>query len=589
MPSSSNTLEIQQLLAGEKEPLQQLLTSQFSSPCGNKTAISSEQLFALLAGLSNAEQTLASQVVKQLNDEQGLNDFDFALLTFVDHLFRLHGKNNQLDEQINQCLQKLKPQVAVQLLRQPDWLSDQEQPLQAAIALIQCSCSGWEAGQGRITERFLEQLNEQLDELCQAHDSSAQQHGLEQLQATFDKDLARRKKLQQRICETEQGALKARYARQVAAKTLNQRMAGKQLPANIVDFLKQHWLESLRLQVLKHGEQSSVWQQLLALTKQLIDSFQPMPEDDKQAHFKAIADLPEQLSEFTISINHQEDILATQLAMIEEQHLLMLRGENLNYADFELIDNSNPLLANQVHISKGLLKQIDSLKTGQWFIDKDQPPPRQRIQLIDKLNGEQQLLFSNFSGAKAASYNFEEFAYRLSSRTVQPCPGDHSLGSSARQLFDSLLKLHNHQQQKRAQQQQQDREVAQQKALAEAADLAAAEQQQQQAKQQRAELAAQQQAAQQQKGRKAFGRIMVGSLLHFTIAGRPPETLKLAVKLQSTGRHVFTDNSGIKRLDISSEQLLELLIKGQAVILRSGDQFEDSLQKVVDGIRNRKG
>jgi len=596
--SSFEPMAMEQLLAGNADSLRQLLSSRFPAPETYQSLLTTDQLIEQLSALPACKEThLIEALAESLPPEQGINASDYAVLYFVDLLFARHAQDNQLADSINHCIKPLHALVAIEMLNDASWLWDSQQPLQRYLQMIQKNCQGWDNQQGTSGERFLAKLSDSIAQLQQSFNHDAQQSSLVALQTFFDQENNKRKRLQKRICESEQATFKARHAQQLATKILNRKMAGKKLPQPIVSFLQQYWLETLRLQLLKLGEASSQWNELLDVTDLLIGSFQPGTDYD-QLRYEAIETLPKRLQKTAISINQQPDLLQDQLAKIEAEHLIFLKGQTPTYCEFDLVENTHPLHSNQIHTSRGLLKQIDHLQPGQWFIDFNETEQTQRVQLIQKLESEQQLLFGFFAGAKTLHYNYEEFAYRLTSQHTFILQSDQSISNTAKKLLESLLKLHNQQQEKQAKEdkeQARQRELAQEKARTEAKALAEQERQRLEQEQRVAEEAAQQQLKEQQQrdaekvrlGTEQFKRMNVGALIDFKLdAGN--QTLKLAVKLKSTGRHIFTDKAGIKKLDLSQDELLAMFINQQACIVQLGEEFENSLSKIVDGIRNNK-
>lgn len=596
--SSFEPMAMEQLLAGKVGSLRQLLSSRFPAPETHQNILTTDQLIECLSTSPVCnEKPLIEALVDILAPQQGIETSDYAVLCFVDLLFSRHAQDNQLAESINHCIKPLHTLVAVEILKDANWLWDNQQPLQRYLEAIQQNCQGWDNQQGTAGERFLAKLSGSIAELQQNLDHEAQHSSLASLQSFFDQEKSKRERLQKRICESELAVIKARHAQQLATKILNRKMAGKKLPQSIVNFLQQHWLETLRLQLLKVGESSNQWNELLEITELVINSFQPGAEYD-QVRYEAIETLPKRLQKTAISINQQPNLLQDQLTKIEAEHLFFLKGQTPSYCEFDLIENTHPLHSNQIHTSKGLLQQIQSLQPGQWFIDFNEEEQTQRVQLIQKLESEQQLLFGFFAGAKTLHYNYEEFAYRLTSQHTFILHNNQSIGNTAEKLLESLLKLHNQQQEKQAkeaEEQAQKRELAQEKARAEAKALAEQEQLQLKQEQRAAAEAAQQQLKEQKLrdaekarlGTEQFQRINVGALIEFSHSS-DNQTLKLAVKLKSTGRHIFTDKAGIKKLDLSQDELLAIFIQQQARIVRLGEEFENSLSKIVDGIRNNK-
>ncbi len=89
--------------------------------------------------------------------------------------------------------------------------------------------------------------------------------------------------------------------------------------------------------------------------------------------------------------------------------------------------------------------------------------------------------------------------------------------------------------------------------------------------------------------RRALSLLAVGDWLELRDELGGSQRLKLAVKLPSSGRLLLVDREGIKRADLTGDELTEQLATGAATILASAPRFEDTLARVVDGLRRDRG
>jgi hypothetical protein len=384
----------------------------------------------------------------------------------------------------------------------------------------------------------------------------------------------------------------------------------------VAAFLLGEWYQELQWYLLQFSDKSLQWEQCAALTAKLVASLQP-PDDDADARQALYAIIPEvgpQLRELLSARAHDQQQLEQQVALIEQQHLLLLRGKTPIYAPFDLIANNDPWLSSSTTISSDLLARVDELTPGQWFLQRD-PPLENHIKLVLKMDDTMQLLFVNRLGVKALQQSFEEFAYLLATSTVTALPGAPIAAQLLRQLLQQLIRHHAEQHRVREEALAQARQrtdaearrrveakakaIAEAKALAEAEAIAqanAAAQAQEAAQQARQqELARRQEALQQQQrgdsdqrlraARQQAALLAIGSWVELHDELGQSQRLKLAVKLPSTGKLIFVDREGIRRAEMVNDQFAARLLDGSASILSQGPQFEDTLAKVVGGMR----
>ncbi len=547
----------------------------------------------------DSDQSLTTKLNAQLDSSEVLSAESFAILKFIDQLFDNYLANNKLHSSIKTLLLPFRKHCALSLLhRRWPWL-DEHNPMQH-LDLLAVNVAGWQPELGRAAERFLEGLKPLVIALASSADETQMKHCRVQLETFFEKEQQRIKKLEQRLRDAEVGALHAKHAQQLSARTLNQQMAGKKLPASISAFLQGPWRESMRLIILSKGKASQDWRRILRLTETLIWSFQPIDADDdeKRQHvYQSISEISEEFHEVAVGLHHTGR-LDEQLAVIEKEHLNILRGKSLEYAPFQLIENTDPLVNAQVSVSSGLIKQVSNLSEGQWFVLQSEESAI-RIKLAVKIDQAQQLLLTNFLGIKVKQYSYEEFAYMLSSKIVRPIPPRDALRVTGEKMLATLIER-NQEQKERAiseraieeeilRQQAIAREEARKKALKEAeavkaAKLATKKQEEQQ------QAAEQQQLLKQQK-EKDIERLMAALKPGGKVAFRSQEDYeqhRLAAILQTTGEYVFVNREGIKKHVVSKEQLIEMLLNDSAKILDQGTDFDSTLEQVVNSLRARK-
>lgn len=505
-----------------------------------------------------------------------------------------------------------------------DQISDATHPCWALLDTLHALTVGYQPELGRAAERALDELAAMLDATLKATDWQPAATAAAQIQAA---EHLRLQRIEQRLIETAQGQWRSQRARQQAAQLLNRCMAGKKIAADIVDWLQGEWFGELQWCLLQHGDSGSAWQRFGEVTLALVASLQPPGEEPgaRQTLYAQIPQVTANLRELLAERAPSTAALDATLERIEQQHLIVLRGRQPETSAFQLIATDNLWFA-EISLSRELLARVDALAAGQWFVLREEPD--RRVKLILKQDEAGQLLFVNQLGIKALQISTEEFAYRLASDMALPLP-HHSTG---RQALARVLREAAAQEQIRVQtaaqtraeaeaeqQRQHDalqrqREVVRQRVEAEAREraqarakaaaearalaaeeaarieLAAAEAQQAR----ELEIARRQQAQAQQTGdngqrqrvaRQQATMLAIGHWIELHDEKGQLQRLKLAVKLPTSGKMIFVDREGVRCADLTRDQLIASLLDGSAHIREQGPQFEDTLARVVNGLR----
>lgn len=567
------------LLAGDSDELSLLLQQSFPRKHKSKlNPLDSALLVAILKQHSSG--SLIDTVKAQLKEKQTLSDKDFSTLHFVDQLFHLYRSSNHLHEHISDLIDQLRPIIAIPLIQQDGFILDSKHSAQQCISIIQHHTLGWQPEEGRAAERYIKSLQEQVKEISEAKDAGALLKARRSIQQFFEKDLKRIEKIEQRLRDTELGRMRSLFAHQTATLELNKRMSGHELPEGVIQFLHSSWLDSLKLAVITYSQDSDDWQHMLTLTERLIASF-----EQTRDNAEILADIPEitaELKTHTLSLIHSDHNLKTQLSIIAAEHFKIMQGDVLEYKPFRLLEEDNPLTSSQAQVSRSLIKEVEKLKTGQWFFLHKVNQQPQRIRLSMKSEANSQLLFINQLGLKVEVISFENFAYKLSSRIalpIEPATNFHQF------TLGFIGKLFTRQQEKQDQKRQakenakrdalkkdEERIEARAKAIAEATLIAEAEADKRQ-------LANQSEASQ----------LTIGSWIEFDNENEELSKCRLAAKIQTTNVYVFVNRNGQKQDEIEYKELLKRLNNNTARIIKKGDYVDDPLASIVGYLRKGSG
>lgn len=527
---------------------------------------------------------------------------DIAILHSIRDCMSMVFRLVDLDEEIADRLLRITPLVSAELLENPTApLDGSSSSIFTIVDLLMDATIGWSADQGRAGEKLLAKVEEELEALGDKNtDYDALQ---EDLNAFLAKEQGRIQKLEERLAASEAGKLRSQRGRALAAESLNKAMEGQKLTQGIATFLKGPWYESLQLLAITKGIDSDDWVRATKLTETIIWTYQPIAAKDleqanaaKQRLYRIIEHLPGEIEDLLLALEHSGDDAQVALEVIEEDHVAIVSGQELEYVEFELLAVEGTTVAKGPAVSRILLKKVNNLEPGQWFTFDDNEKTA-RIKLVLKLEDVKQMLFTNRNGMKALEKNYDEMAYLMSSGVIKPLNHASVFSSTFAKIYEGLIEEHQKKLKaaEQADQEEAEREAAQQKAIEEAKALARAREEEEQERKE-AEIEdrlakAREEAAKSENQEKVteitdiVAKLNVGAWLRLPAADGELEECKLAVRVASADKLIFVSRTGVKIGDYTSEQLITLLVAGEGEIDDAGVEFEDTLAQVVSKLR----
>jgi hypothetical protein len=99
----------------------------------------------------------------------------------------------------------------------------------------------------------------------------------QELRSFLDQHRRRVELAERRAAEAQRGQERLEYSRELARRELEQRVAGKPLPAALSDFLQGPWTHHLSITALREGPDSQSWQAAIAVAEQLLGLLDGQP------------------------------------------------------------------------------------------------------------------------------------------------------------------------------------------------------------------------------------------------------------------------------------------------------------------------
>lgn len=569
-----------------------LLSFCFPFSATGSNSLSTDELISRCKQLATSGPLELDQQLNIDKETSTISASQFALWKFYEKLHQYYQINTGFEPSINQDLPNLSLIFFTEALRTPQWFVNEKHPLVTMLAQLQAITIGWQDDNSRASSQRKEQILTALQTFIEHWQVTDEISANNPFTDWFLNQQEKSRKLEQRLCDIEAGLVKAKRCQELSIKLLNDKMLDKQLPLELVEFLQGHWQKSIQLQLINSDNIPAEYQRLKKLTESFIWAFQPKSSDNEESSqriYQFFDSLPELLKKELVSINHNQENIEKTLSYIEQQQLKVLKNEPLNFVRFSLLEQTNTLKDGKAKISRTLYKQVNQLNEGSWLIKKTGSNEMQRLKLILKTKDPQELLFCDYKSTKQASIDIESFCYQLARQQFKTLNTNTKIKNLGNQLLEKLSS-HKIEKSRKLQLKQQainkqleeQRLQAKQKALEEAERL---EQLQAEKKQQREQenkrLKAEQQLA-QINAEQELSHLKVGGIVIFSDNKRG----KLAAKIQSSEKYIFVNDYGIKSHTLYHQQLVNELASKRITIHSLGNDFEDTLSKVVSDIRH---
>ena len=575
--------------------------------------------------LSNYEETLLKQLQRLF---EGKGSFTQAnnLGFLIDRVFDVWLRKNQLPEQLEKRLSawrfifyKICLQIYCSKLDQAD-LKHKENCLDQFIDFLDSishysSC--WNPLPKRSQSLLLDQLSILEKYLDNAQDFNEQlvddcsQTWVNYLEKQNDKV----EKITYRLSVSESKKNKTQYSLWLAYHYLNVLFNKRTLPQVLQDFLQEHWVFVLAKNIEDSLPEDLVTKDAIiishfnepldTLCKNIVRVFCHKGESGFQLADQIIDDLQKLSKETIIPGNaFSSESFSSQSAFFSEEAawealsnalVSMLQdqdGDSIQaFKSISIPDHLFQTYGGTEQFKEPSLVFEDlRVSLNDWFVLKDSDGLA-NIKLSANFKQSHQLLFSNYLGMKSAQFSYSELQAKLSSGELIRKEKSISFKNVFEQAIKGLSKIADNQKKTRL--------IAAEKAKAEAERLLEDRRKSDELSNQRAEEIAQRTkqllAKRADKQRLEKENSVLELIRAFKLgawvaihSNGESQRFKLVVKLAATGKYVFVDRHGVKKLEYLEAELMEALQSEKIEVLSDGAEFEDSLQRVVSRLRMSK-
>lgn len=461
---------------------------------------------------------------------------------------------------------------------------------------------GWSNSGGRSSRVLLEQLDGLVLAVSAAFEGEGKALGSFCL--AWQDDSGKRRQQIERLCErlleTERGAASQRRADRRARALIGRALQGRRLPEPLVRFILGPWQRLLKqAAVTTAGGDQDALRRAGKLLEWLVWVGDPqLSEVDRNRLYH----VGEQLGDRMLEVWHQvfdQPLAHDQLNEVETILVARLRGDAL-----ALVDAFGP--PEPFHWEPAWLAPAQpdpaalAAAEGRWFVSGEGAREERRF-FFAYLADCAEILWTNGAGVKLGVEPWQTFEDGQAQGRIRPLPPltpFRQVLSDTTQILLGVCDRQQRQRQRAAEQGTARAEALRRERQAEEerrrreedARQAELERQRREAEAQRLADARAEQERLERERRLAVERqvaaIKLGGWIALQDEGMPePRRLKLAVRINASRKLVFVDRMGLNRRECLEADLVHWVLSGQARVLDSSAEFDDTLTRVVGRIR----
>lgn len=538
--------------------------------------------------------------------EPALSFDECLILSFVDDCIGEILKQASLDPDLEWLIFRFAPHVAlVAVAKGPAKLFDSS-PAFGMIDQLCEYCIGWSRDLGILGELTVEKVEKLVEEV--SFEPKIQSTQLKELKNYFQSEYKRFSDREALFTRAELRKLESAAARDRVAGIINQEMEGHQFPFFIIILLQGEWLDFIQLVLLKKGLQSKEWQAALKLTRMLIWSLKDRAQDNANERTRLrniIANLPSRARALDKLVDVKKFIAENAIADIEAEYEAIQKGEPSERGEFTPIEIQGFASGKDSESSMSEKSKLEAAP-GEWFYYEELDHESSRLKLI-LLWQNKQLLFSNHNCKSAIAIGYADFCRSLAAGRIRRLPPAPACNTIVRNYVEQLRKDQRQKQAEAKRRKKEEQEALRKQAemakkLVAASDigrpkLSLAERKAALIKEieavRKVETARKQKAEKKKQAAEkiltdasdAIRRLGIGAEIKLTTKTDAVIECKLLTKMSSIDRYIFVDRDGIKVAQHNQEELVKLYLDKNLEILTKGEEFEDTLAAIVQGLR----
>lgn len=434
--------------------------------------------------------------------------------------------------------------------------------------------------------------------------------------------------IEERLRLLEVAKRKERVAEPRVVKELNRMAAGRNLPAEVIDFLQGEWRRSMLMMSMREGEDGANWKRQLRTGESLIELCEGCLDDSKREGVRGFYQILIKNIRATL-ISVQEDSAGMEQA-IEPLELVLSALINgavpalLEVPELDVPEN-RVVEAELDRVSPKTLETIGQLQESDWLRLKTADGEYELCKIVLKATADEPWVLVGQSGKTVAKKNARQLALALEGGVIQLVQRklfwDLQLDTNLGTLRESWAELRDQLDRSAELEDQQPEagnepvdgnngnrdnpsridDLLQNSSLSLVSDDTSSDEVDNSSEASPDEELSGKESLPEESflsprpvsdeeltaALSAVDSIQVGGwIAQETSDGE--QRCKLAVKIRASEKLVFVNRLGMKVLDINRQELARLLVHGAVTIVDTGAAFDSTLERVVRTIQKEK-
>lgn len=350
-----------------------------------------------------------------------LEQADDDVINLVSMLFDFILDDQGLATEIKALIGRLQIPLLKVAISDKGFFSNDEHPARQLLNLLARAGAQWSPAQGMDDELY-RAIEEAVFRILNDYDDDAALFGelLHEFGDFFQRQVQHTERVEARIREVEEGRARAEAARAAVAQALDQRLAGRALPALAVRLLREGWQQVLYLTCLRDGEQGEAWARDVRVVDAVIWSVLPHREQAALKRLEALSPkLLNSLRQGLERISYDALEMREMLIGLQALHQQLLQGLDTAREVVKPEPVPAPAPAPTVAEAEQLpedhpqLRALRGMRPGQWVEFVDEDGQTQRCRLAANLRQGSKLVFINRRGIKVCEHSAMTLALAL--------------------------------------------------------------------------------------------------------------------------------------------------------------------------------
>ncbi len=345
-----------------------------------------------------------------------------------------------------------------------DFFANTEHPARILLNELSSAGIGWSSAQELRRDTLYNKIESIVLTILNTTTESTQLYveQLEELREFLQKDTKRHALVEQRVLENETGKAKARAAKELVQKLINQKASGLRLPSGAGRFVGEYWSKVMVLTATKHGQEHSQWDEQLQALDDLLWSLQPLSErDDLKKRRDGVDELIKTLEVGVKTVLHdwrsrealiqeltaelQQAIKHDEAYLEDDEPIAIVHDAPKEYAELGEIRLTEPVEEPKpkITIAKEHYEVVKAINVGGWIEVTEQDKPAMRCKLTTIVEPGNLYVFVNRRGMKVAEYGRLELAELVAADSLTLLDESEVFDRALQAVVGNLRKMQN--------------------------------------------------------------------------------------------------------------------------------------------------